>query len=102
MFSPNVSNRGKAALVVGIVVVVSLFWLIGSKTGFSSRDSKEAEAELEQGKDFKMAGNPGVRLSKDTNLLSPPLPSEVEARKESIKVTEETVEIDVRTSTCDT
>ena len=46
----------------------------------------------------KMAGNVEVHLSKETKLLSPPLPSEVEARKDSIAVTEGTVKIDVSTS----
>ena len=103
MFSPNLSNRGKAAFVVGIVVVVSLFWLIGPKSS-SSQDSREAEKAVKaakggvKGQGYKMAGNVEVRLSKETKLLSPPLPSEVEARKDSIAVTEGTVKIDVSTN----
>ena len=103
MFSPNLSNRGKAAFVVGIVIVVSLFWFIGPKNS-PSQDSGEVEKAVKaakggvKGQDYKMAGNVEVHLSKETKLLSPPLPSEVEARKDSIAVTEGTVKIDVSTS----
>ena len=101
MFSPNLSNRGKAVFVVGIVVVVSLFWLLSwSRTSDSPSNSEEQVARVVKGVErhnsvgSKMAEKT-VELHKDLNLFSPPLPTEVEEKKKDVTVVEKTVEVDV-------
>ena len=108
MFHPNLSNRGKANFIVGVVVLVSLFWLIGSWTS-SSRSSKKEQIVSETGGDLKqdrrtsrikssrMASNSVVELHRDMDLLSPALPQEIERRRETIVPTEGTLDVDVST-----
>lgn len=112
MFHPNWSNRGKANFVVGVVVLVSLFWLLGSWNSRSSRSSKEDQIASETGGDFikqdrntgrvrssKMASDDRVvELNRDTDLLSPPLPEEIERRKEAMdRPSSNTLDVDVST-----
>ena len=106
MFHPNLSNRGKANFVVGVVILVTLFWLIGSWTS-SSRSSKEEQIASELGGDLKqdrrtgrikssrMASDSVVELHRDMDLLSPALPQEIERRRETIVPTEGTLDVDV-------
>lgn len=73
MFSPTLSNRGKTAFIVGVVITVSLFCLlIGSKTSTK-------EMELHEGVD----------------LLSPPLPKGLEDKMENAIISMGTADIDV-------
>lgn len=113
MFHPNLSNRGKAKFVVGVVVLVSLFWLISSWNSRSSSPSKEDQIASEIEEDFikkdTRAGRVGslsrmasldsgvVELRRDMDLLSPPLPEEIERKREVIgHPTADTVDVDVR------
>ena len=112
MFHPNLSNKGKANFIVGVVVVVTLFWLIGSWS--SSRSSQPQDTKEEQivkeyiGGDIKQNRLSGhikssrmasgvVELRKDMDLFSPPLPEEIERKREAVVPTEGTVVVDVST-----
>ena len=97
---------------MGVVVLVSLFcWLISR----SSRSSKEDQIASEIGGDLKqdirtgriksqsrMASLDGtgvaVELHSDMDLLSPPLPEEIERKREAMEQsTADTLDVDVRT-----
>ena len=110
MFHPNLSNRGKANFIVGVVILVFLFcWLISR----SSRSSKENPIASEIGGDLKqdirtgrvksqsrMASLDGVavELHRDMDLLSPPLPEEIERKREAMEQpTADTLDVDVCT-----
>ena len=93
---------------MGVVILVSLFWLIGSWT---SRSSKEDQIASEIGGDLKqdrrigriksssrMASDSVVELYRDMDLLSPPVPEEIERRKEAVDhQTANTLDVDVST-----
>lgn len=100
MFSPHLSNRGKAVFVVGIVVVVSLFWLLSwSRTSDSPSNSEEHLARVVEGEKHKSKGSKmavkTVELHKDLNLFLPHLPAEVEEKVEDVTPMEKTVDINV-------
>lgn len=91
---------------MGVVILVSLFWLIGYWTS-SSRSSKEEQIASDIGGDLRqdrrtgrikssrMASDSVVELHRDTDLLSPPLPEEIVRRGEAIAPTEGTMNVDV-------
>lgn len=105
MFSPNLSNRGKANFVIGVVVIVSLFWLLSLKLSPAPRDSEERQvsqgADKVVHKEDDMAGNV-VELTKDMDLLSPPLPEDIEKSRESFSIKEGTVDVGVSLNIDDT
>lgn len=90
---------------MGVVVIVSLFWLIGSWSSRSSHSSKEDQIASEIGGDLiksqsRMASLDGVavELHRDMDLLSPPLPEEIERKREAMEQpTADTLDVDVRT-----
>ena len=105
MFSPNLSNRAKAFFVVGVVVVVSCFWLLSSRNPPSQDKGGALEPGVRSvhehdavGHNIKLSGmaSKTVELRKDMELLSPPVPQEVIKKTGAVDTTEGTVDVDVR------
>ena len=89
---------------MGVVVLVSLFWLIGSWTSRSSKEDQIASeiGDLKQDrrtgriKSSRMASDGVVELYRDMDLLSPPVPEEIERKKEAMDhPIANTLEVDV-------